>query len=640
MTEQNAPDLTPPDLPQIDRKSPDLKAERIAELKRLFPDLFDGEGQLDKSAFEAFFDDAPAEAERFRFEWAGKQESKRLAFVESRATLVADKNKSQNFDTTQNVIIEGDNLEALKLLQATYFEQVKCIYIDPPYNTGNDFIYPDKCAEGTKPYWRKNGTIKDGVKLVDNPETAGRYHSNWLNKMQPRLILARQLLRDDGVIFISIDDHEVHHLRKLCDEIFGEENFVEQIIWKKKYGGGAKEKYLVSVHEYILMYAKNKPSLPEILVEFDQDKARRFYKFKDENFEKLGYFRTHPLEAVKSFDLRDKLRFPVKAPDGTEVWPKRQWRWSKERFEEGIKNGEVIFSKNKENNWVLSSKQYLNDEDGNQRKTKSQSLIDTIFTQEGTKETVEIFGDAKIFPFPKPVNISKHIIEVSGLKAQEIILDFFAGSGTTAHAVMQQNAEDNGNRKYILVQIPEYTDEKSEAFKAGYKTISDICIERVKRAGAKIQSENPDATLDTGFRVYKLTDSHFPENIYGHDKEKSFEDNKAAFDAYMAKVDVQKTLFDPDSQYDLITEISLKNGYGLFFTLEAQSKTFAHNTVHRLSGNNRATLLCLDATVAQETIDTLVADYTDGQLIIRQDGLSTAQKWTLQRAFRDNLRVV
>ena len=323
-----------------------------------------------------------------------------------------------------------------------------------------------------------------------NSKDSGHYHSNWLSMMYPRLFLARNLLRDDGVIFVSIDDNEVHNLRLLMNEVFGEENFVDTICWKKKYGGGAKEKYLVSVHEYIVVYAKTKIDLPEIMIEFEEEKARRFYKYKDEKFETLGYYRTHPLEAVKSFDIRENLRFPVVAPDGTEVYPKRQWRWSKQRFEEALLKDEVIFSKNKDGEWVLSSKQYLNEENGEQRKTKAQSLIDDIFTQEGTKEVVDTFGDAKIFPFPKPNRLVKKLIEIGGLYNNDIILDFFSGSATTAHSVLALNKEDlsasnaqagGGNRKFIMVQLPEKCDENSEAYKAGYKTIAEIGKERIRR---------------------------------------------------------------------------------------------------------------------------------------------------------------
>jgi adenine-specific DNA-methyltransferase len=267
-----------------------------------------------------------------------------------------------------------------------------------------------------------------------------------------------------------------------------------------------------------LLYSKNKINLPEILVDFDLEKARKFYKHKDENFEKLGYYRTHPLEAVKSFDLRNNLRFPVVAPDGTEVFPQRQWRWSKERFDEALQKNEVIFNKNTNNQWVLSSKQYLNNENGEQRKTKTQSLIDDIFTQQGTKEIFEILGDSKIFSFPKPSSLIKRILyffsqQDNAVTNNDLILDFFAGSGTTAHAVMQLNAEDGGNRKFILCQWDEAIDPKTS--KPAYDfciennfapVISSITLERVNRAGDKIKAENKNKNIDIGYKVFSLID--------------------------------------------------------------------------------------------------------------------------------------
>ena len=403
--------------------------------------------------------------------------------------------------------------------------------------------------------------MKEGL-FRKNSKDSGHYHSNWLSMMYPRLFLAKNLLRDDGVIFVHIDDNEVHNLRLVMNEIFGEENFVDTICWKKKYGGGAKEKYLVSVHEYILVYSKIKVDLPEILVEFEEEKARRFYKYKDDKFETLGYYRTHPLEAVKSFDIRDNLRFPVIAPDGTEVYPKRQWRWSKERFEKALSKNEVIFNKNKDGEWVLYSKQYLNEENGAQRKTKAQSLIDDIFTQEGTKEVVDIFGDAKIFSFPKPNRLIKKLIEIGGLCSNDIVLDFFAGSGTTAHAVLELNKENNGNRKFILVQMPEPCDENSEAYKAGYKTIADIAKERIRRVIQKIKkekAEKPDlfaeGKLDLGFKVFKLSPSSF--KIWRGAEIDSEEKLVQQLDAFTNPI-------KPDAEkQNMLYELMLKAGYEL-----------------------------------------------------------------------------
>lgn len=433
---------------------------------------------------------------------------------------------SKNIDTTENLVLKGDNLDSLKILKNHYSGQIKCIYIDPPYNTTNDeFVYPDKFDKEEAEVLGLANLSESDFARMDFSFKTKKSHNGWLAFMYPRLLLARDLLSKDGVIFISIDDNEQANLKLLCDDVFGEDNFVDSICWKKKYGGGAKEKYLVSVHEYILVYAKNLDELPEILVEFDLEKAYKFYKFKDENFEKLGYYRTHPLEAVKSFDLRANLYFSVTAPDGVEVFPKRQWRWSKERFQEALAKNEVIFSKNKDNEWVLSSKQYLNDENGEQRKTKAQSVLDDIYTQEGTKEIVEFFGDAKIFSFPKPIKLIKKLIEIGGIGSEDIILDFFAGSGTTGQAVMQLNAEDGGNRKFILCQIDEPIKEDKPAYKFCMDNnlppvISSITIERIKRAGKKIakdiETENSKTGMfdedkkqvpDIGFKVFDCVEA-------------------------------------------------------------------------------------------------------------------------------------
>jgi len=482
------------------------------------------------------------------------------------------------------------------------------IYIDPPYNTGNDsFIYPDRFKEEKEDYEQRAG-IKDAEGLLTkdgfwrkNSKDAGHFHSNWLSMMYPRLFLAKNLLREDGVIFVSIDDNEVHNLRMIMNEVFGEENFIDTICWKKKYGGGAKEKYLVSVHEYILIYAKSKIDLPEILVEFDEEKAKRFYKYKDEKFETLGYYRTHPLEAVKSFDIRKNLRFPVVAPDGTKVYPKRQWRWSKERFEEALSKNEVIFDKNKNGEWVLSSKQYLNDENGEQRKTKAQSVIDDIFTQEGTKEVFDIFGDAKIFLFPKPIRLAKKLIEISGSSDNDIILDFFAGSCATANSVMALNAEDGVNRKFICVQLAEPCEEESEAFKEGFRTIADIGKERIRRAANKIKEETKGkldfdkGKLDLGFKVFKLDQSNFKqwrENVKtgGELKEqmRMFVDN------------VKKG----SAPEDMLFEIILKNSR-FDLNVKVEKKSFDGIDYYRLADG--VEIVCLATKITKKFVDKVLS---------------------------------
>ena len=549
---------------KVGLKSKDIRSEQIERLKKIFPEIV-ADGKINFEQLKATLGEEIEDSkERFGMTWAGKSKCFRIIQDPSTGTLKPSRKESVNFDTTDNLFIEGDNLEVLKLIQKSYYEKIKMIYIDPPYNTGNDFVYNDKFGQELEEYLRITGQVdSEGKKISTSTDSSGRYHSQWMNMMYPRLFLARNLLRMDGIIFISIDDNEVDNLKKICDEIFGEENFVDTICWKKKYGGGAKEKFLVSVHEYILVYAKDKFNLPEILVDFDMEKARRFYKFKDDKFDTLGYHRTHPLEAVKSFDIRANLRFPVTAPDGKEVMPKRQWRWSKERFKEALAKDEVIFSKNKEGDWVLSSKQYLNNEMGEQRKTKAQSLIDDIFTQEGTKEIFNVFGDAKIFPFPKPTALMKRLIEIGGVSNDDIVLDFFAGSGSLPHAVLDVNNRQNKNVRFVCVQLPEATDTESEANKAGYKTIADISKERIRRVIEKVAEErkntlkqkkldeNKTNDTDLGFKVFKLDRSNF----------KSWDSEPEALQTSLTDhVERIKTDSSPE---EVLYEILLKDGFEL-----------------------------------------------------------------------------
>lgn len=610
---------------KAERDSLNIKDKLLETLKASAPEVFtDGKVNWDKVRL-ALGEHLDVSSEKFNFTWTGKAGAVTNVLIPSKATLRPAEKESVKFDKSENLFIEGDNLEVLKLLQTSYFEQIKLIYIDPPYNTGNDFVYKDDFRHPLKNYLEQSGQVdSEGNRLSTNTQASGRFHSDWLTMMYPRLKLAWNLLRHDGVIFVSIDDNEVHHLRMMMDEIFGEENFVDSICWKKKYGGGAKEKYLVSVHEYILLYAKTKADLSEIMIEFDEEKARRFYKHKDEKFETLGYYRTHPLEAVKSFDIRENLRFPVIAPDGKEVWPKRQWRWSKERFAEAIKKNEVIFSKAKDGNWVIYSKQYLNEENGEQRKTKAQSVIDDIFTQEGTKEIVDIFGDAKIFPFPKPVKLLQKLIEIGGLSNNDIIIDFFAGSATTAHAVLAQNQEDGGNRKFIMVQMPEPIEPKSEAYKAGFKTIADIAKERIRRVLKGYGDRKP---IDDGFKVFKLGKSNYYDNLFEYDPEKSAEENDKAFKEYLGKA--EKELFPAKiNAFDIVYENIIKEGLSLNAKIEEVK--IGRSTAYKVSDTERELYISLDEKLSDSAIDALTdKEYKDKIFICFDGALGDSDKANL-----------
>jgi adenine-specific DNA-methyltransferase len=634
---------------ELDKKlmrTPDLNKERLEKLKSLFPDLFTAEGNLNPDELKKIVDpDLVKETERFEFKWFGKSEAKRTAFTPSKATLLYDEERSVNPEYADgNMIIEGENLETLKCLLAGYRERVKCIYIDPPYNTGKDFVYSDKWDENKEDYWDHIGVTEDGVKVDTNLETSGRYHSNWLNMIYSRLLLARQLLREDGVILISIDDNEVHHLRKLCNEVFGDDNFIDCIVWKKRYGGGAKEKHLVTLHEYILFYAKDITKINPIFIANSEEAIDRYYKLKDENSETRGGYRTHPLEATKSMGDRPNLIFPITDPDGTEVFPKRQWLWGKDRVETALAKGEIAFLKDKEGNWSIHTKQYLRDEQGNVRQSKAFSIIEDVFTQHGTNEVIEIFGNAQIFSFPKPTSFISKLLSI-GTEENEghIVLDFFAGCGTTAQSVLELNEKDGGNRKFILVQIPELTDETSEAYKAGYKKISEITIERNKRVIQKIEKEEAEkqpSLLDsdkkpfkTGFKVYKLAKSNFPRVDFAPDPAKTEEENLALLNKY---IDEKEAMFlSMVDEKNIFDEALLKNGFMLNYS-KVKADGFSKNKVFQIKDGFKECLICMDMNLSKETLKEL-EQFKDKIFICLERALDTTMKWNLKHLLGDKL---
>lgn len=549
--------------------------------------------------------------ERYQFTWPDKKKSVLLANAPINKTLRpvredetvptgADSEGkpycstgSVDFDTTENLYIEGDNLEVLKLLQETYLGKIKMIYIDPPYNTGNDFVYNDEFGIRNEEWNGISGNYDaDGNQLVGalekNTEANGRFHTDWLNMIYPRLKLAKDLLTDDGMVLISIDDCEQDNLRRLCDEVFGRRNFVDTLIWKKRYGGGAKEKYFVSLHEYVLVYCRNIDSLNELFVPLSDESAERYYSKRDSKYVTRGGYRTHPLEAGKAMDARPNLIYPIPAPDGTMIMPKKQWLWSKERVMEALKNDDIEIVMGKDG-WVVSSKQYLREEDGSIRPAKMLSIIDDVYTQHGTNEMIQIMGNAKIFQYPKPSAFIKKLVSVVTENKDEYVMDFFSGSAATAHAVMQLNAEDGGHRKFIMVQLPEATDENSEAYKAGYKTICEIGKERIRRAGAKIKEEAGLAAqnLDTGFRVLKCDTSNMKDVYY----------NPAEYEVNMFSrlEDNIKTDRTPE---DLLFQVMLD--LGVLLSSKIEETTIAGKKVFNVEDNYL--IACFDNDVSEETI--------------------------------------
>ena len=465
-------------------------------------------------------EDAP---EAYEFNWVGKQAARAEVLKPIKKTLRPVKEDSVDCDNTQNLYIEGDNLEVLKLLQKSYLGKVKMIYIDPPYNTGNDFVYHDDFAMSADEYAEASGAVDElGNKYIKNMDSNGRFHSDWCSMIYSRLMVARTLLTEDGVIFISIDDNEVENLRKICDEVLGENNFVTNIVWQSTAGSNTGTD-IVTVTENILVYTKN----------------RNVFKFNGKLSDENSYTLSDEYENIRgkySLDKMDRrrvgshyseaLNYPITMPDGSLRYPggyseksAEGWNylWSKTKVDWGLKNGFIVF---KQNNgvWNVYNKRYSKvDNEGNviERSTPYRNLItsDICNTAQGTAEIRNLFGN-RFFDFPKPTKIINILLNTVVRKDKDsIILDFFSGSATTAHAVMQLNAEDGGNRKFIMVQLPEETPEDSEARKAGYNTIPDIAKERIRRAGKKIKEESPltTADLDTGFRVFRLDEGNYED---------------------------------------------------------------------------------------------------------------------------------
>ena len=606
-------------------ESPDMTAQNIDRIAALFPncitEMLDEEHSTpEKKVYKRAVNfellkqmlslDVVDGDEAYEFTWVGKKAAIVEANKPIRKTLRPCVAESKDWDTTENLYIEGDNLEVLKLLQESYLGKVKMVYIDPPYNTGNDFIYADDFMRSQEEENEQMGMYdEDENRLFKNTDTNGRFHSDWCSMIYSRLMLARGLLADTGLIFVSIDDCELTNMRRICDEVFGETNFVDTIIWKKRYGGGAKEKWLVSLQEYVLVYCKNAALLGELYVPLTKDSIERYYQKKDENYATRGGYRTHPLEATKSMDARANLVYPIPAPDGSEIWPKRQWLWSKDRAYEALVKGELEIYQGNDGSWQVATKQYLRDADGTERLGKMFSIIENIYTQHGTNEMISLMGNAKIFPFPKPSSFVKQLLPLASDK-DSIVLDFFSGSATTAHAVMQLNAEDGGHRKFIMVQLPEPCDEASEAYKAGYKNICEIGKERIRRAGDKIKSESPMTTqdLDIGFRVLKLDDSNMKDVYYAPDD----------YDQGML-AGLESNIKDDRTDLDLLFGCLID--WGLPLSLPHKSEQLGGCTVHTY--NDGDLIACFDANIPESVVKE-IAQRKPLRAVFRDSGFASS----------------
>ena len=472
---------------KLDLRTPDFVSKNIENLAALFPNCITETAEGRKIDFdllqqELSHDIVEGNRERYRLEWPGKREAIVTANLPTTKTLRPVREDSVDFDNTENLYIEGDNLEVLKLLQESYFGKVKMIYIDPPYNTGNDFVYKDNFAMDKAEWSLVNGEKDEyGTRLAPNPETSGRYHSDWLTMMYPRLKLARNLLTNDGVIFISIDDNEVHNLRKVCDEVFGEGNFIQDFIWQRAFSPKNDSLYASNDHDFVLCYVKTKSDFIMGRLSRTEEADSRYKNFDNDP---RGVWISDNL-TVKTYSAN--YDYPITVPSGRIVNPSHGscWRVSRERYKELVADNRIWFGNEGDN--VPRLKRFLN-ELKSEGMTASSLLLykDVGHSQEGRQELKKLFDDKGYFDGPKPVKLLNRLITLANTEKKSIILDFFSGSATTAHAVMQLNAEDGGNRKFIMVQLPEKTDEKSEAYKAGYKNICEIGKERIRRAGKQI----------------------------------------------------------------------------------------------------------------------------------------------------------
>lgn len=448
--------------------------------------------------------------ERYQFTWPDKRKAILAANAPINATLRPCPEESVDFDTTQNLYIEGDNLDVLKCLKETYLHKVKMIYIDPPYNTGNDFVYEDDFAESASEYLANSGQFDEqGNRLVTNTESNGRFHTDWLNMIYPRLKVARDLLTEDGVIFISIDDNEVENLRKVCDEIFGESNFIATLVWERAYSPKNDAKYISNSHDYVLMYAK---SAANFVIGRLERTAEANARYSNPDNDPRGVWKPSDM-SVKTYNA--ECDYSITTPSGRVVEPPagRCWRLSRNAFRERLQDNRIWFGS--DGSSVPCIKRFITElkHDG-MAPTSILFYKDVGHSQEGAQEVVSLFGDKGVFDGPKPVRLLERLITLANLKEDSIVLDFFSGSATTAHAVMKKNVEKEKNCRFIMVQLPEEVSDKKKD--QGYKNICEIGKERIRRAGAKIKEENPEKAqnLDTGFRVLKLDSSNMKDVFY------------------------------------------------------------------------------------------------------------------------------
>lgn len=592
-------------------ETPDIAEENIQKLRQIFPDVFT-EDKVDFEKLQQVLGDYVEDGkERYNFTWNGKGRALRLSQTPSLGTLIPCKEESKDWETTQNLYIEGDNLEVLKLLQKSYHSKVKMIYIDPPYNTGKDFVYPDDFHDSLENYKKLTGQVdSEGNRISTNTEASGRYHTDWLNMMYPRLRLARNLLTEDGVIFISIDDNEVHNLRKICDEVFGESNYLADFPRVTKKGGKSSD-VTAKNHDYILLYAKN-TTMSDLIGVLHDDSG---YSNQDEFFEERGFYKINQTLDYDSLGYSQSLDYPIELdgeifyPGGDiDLYKSRQngqhsradwaWRWSKDLFNFALQKGFIevrrggirprIYTKTYQKVKIDNlNGQYEIVTIDRTKPLSTLELTENKYSNDNAKKVFDALMNSNIFEYTKPPKLVQQLLQIVNDR-DFIVLDFFSGSATTADAVMQLNAEDGGNRKFIMVQLPEPTDEKDEAYKAGYINICEIGKERIRRAGERIKEENKDKenleNLDIGFKVLKLDTSNIRKWQPDYDNlEQSI-------------LDYVDNYVEGRTELDVVYEIMLK--YGLDLTYPVDEFVIADKKVYSIGFG--MLMICLDNEITTE----------------------------------------
>lgn len=560
-----------------------IVSDNIQKLKEIFPEVFNEE-KVDFEKLEAVLGEYKDNGtERYNFSWPGKSKAIRIAQTPSTGTLRPCKEESKDWDTTQNLYIEGDNLEVLKLLQKSYYGKVKMIYIDPPYNTGNDFVYKDDFKDNIENYLEVTGQKDEfGNKTTTNTESNGRYHSNWLNMMYPRLKLARNLLKDNGVIFISIDDNEIYNLRKICDDVFGEENGLQTLIWKKKYTGGKHSKTFADFHEYLICYCKDIRLLGEVEMERPDNEKDKFV-YEDEYINKRGKYYIRPLKS--NLDPRPTLVYPIQMPDGSSITT--QWIVAEDTFNNMVDDGRILFKKKNDGTFQVYKKYYENDGGG---KVKIPSILDFVSNNDAKEELKKIFNimQTRDLPFqtPKPIKLIKFLIKYFSSK-NDIIIDFFSGSASTAHSTIELNLEEHASRKYIMVQLPEVTDNNTL-----YKNICEIGKERIRRVGEIIKEEYKErkkiGDLDLGFKVFKLDSSNI--NRWNSSYEQDLEQN--LFSSI-------ENIKEGRTEEDILYEILLK--YGIDLNMPIEERIIEGKKVFVIGFG--AIIVCLDENISLDVVE-------------------------------------